>query len=297
MTNKVPFVSSPRIRAVAKKFIGIGDLLTHTSPYIALHLRQSGLKEEYKINAREYLSLCFIVSAFYATTVSIILTLLFKYLEGNPLIGFGIGVAIGLLMYVYLLIYPKYIVSQRVKKIEKNLLFALRNVLIELRSGIPIFDALVSVSMRDFGPISDEIKIVVDRVSSGTNIIKALEELAVRNPSQYFRRALWQIVNSMKAGSDLSDNLSDVVKTLSKEQLIEVGEYKSKLNPLSMMYMMIAVIMPSMGITILLVVSSLPGMGELANERMLWMLLASTSLLQVIFLAIIKAQRPNLLET
>jgi flagellar protein FlaJ len=200
-------------------------------------------------------------------------------------------------MFVYLLFYPKAIVGRRVKYLERNLLFALRSILIQIRSGVPLFNTIVAVSQGDYGPISEEFKMVVDKVNSGSDMVESLEELAVRNPSPYFRRSLWQIVNSMKAGSDVGENLSEVIKSLSKEQLVEIRKYKSVLNPLAMMYMMIAVIMPSMGVTMLIVLASFPGMEKIGSEKMFWVLLVSIIFLQVIFIGVIKSRRPNLLGT
>ena len=125
MTSRVPFVGSRILRSISRKFIGVGDLLTHTSPYIELHLRQSGVSEGYNISAREYLSVCFTVLLLHVLVGSTLLYMLFNASEkGNPLIGAAIGVVAGLLMYIYLLVYPKYIVNKRVKKVERTLLYA-----------------------------------------------------------------------------------------------------------------------------------------------------------------------------
>jgi hypothetical protein len=90
-------------------------------------------------------------------------------------------------------------------------------------------------------------------------------------------------------------NLEDVIRSLSKEQLVEIGRYKSVLNPLAMMYMMMAVIAPSLGITMLIILSFFPGMESLGNESIFWGLLVVISFMQFIFLGLIKSKRPNLI--
>lgn len=296
VSKRIPFVSNPRIRKYSRMFIGIGDILSKTSPYMELILKQSGVAEKYQINARGYLSIAFFMSLVSFLITSVLLSAIFYSVgEGNYAIGPIIGAVVGILMYLYLTLYPKQIVNSRIKYLERNLLFALRSILIQIRSGVPVFDTLVALAKGDYGPISEEMAIVVEKVNAGKDVVDSLEELAIRNPSMYFRRALWQMVNSLKSGSDVGDNLSEVISSLSKEQLVEVRKYKSVLNPLAMMYMMVAVIMPSLGITMLIILSSFPGMEAVGNERTFWFLLAGMIVMQVIFMGLIRSKRPNLI--
>lgn len=126
-------------------------------------------------------------------------------------------------------------------------------------------------------------------------MLDSLEELAVRNPSMYFRRAIWQMVNAMRSGSDIGENLECVINALAKEQMVQIKEYQSTLNPLAMMYMMIAVIIPSLGITVMIVVSTFPGMSMFGEKNTFWILLAGVVMMQFLFMSIIKSKRPNLM--
>jgi len=261
-----------------------------------LILKQSGVSEDYDLNARGYLSICFFLSLSSFILTTLLVSSAIHYGGGdNIMLGPIMGVVLGITTYFYFILYPKLIVSRRVRLIEQNLLFALRGILIQIRSGVPIFDTLVTIAAGDYGPISDELKQVVEKVNAGQGMVATLEDLAVRNPSIYFRRTLWQLVNSLKSGSDVGDNLHEVIESLSKEQLIEIRKYKSVLNPLAMMYMIIAVIMPTLGITLLIIVSAFPGMEDMGNERTFWALLVVVIVLQVIFMGLIKSKRPNLL--
>ena len=84
----------------------------------------------------------------------------------------------------------------------------------------------------------------------------ALEELALKNPSLDFRRTLWQVTSAIKSGADLGNTLENIVQNLSEEHKVAIRRYGSQLNPLAMMYMMLAVIIPSLGITFLIIFSS-----------------------------------------
>jgi flagellar protein FlaJ len=294
----MPFLGNPAIRKVAKNFTWIGGIMSKIFPYTDIILKQSGIATQYNITARGFLSICFIVTTAAAVGPTLLIYTVLKA-GGKENLGLSLllGGVIGAVMLIYFIAYPKSIVGRRVKYLERNLLFALRSILIQIRSGVPLFNTIVSVSQGEYGPISEEFKMVVEKVNSGSDIVESLEELAVRNPSPYFRRSLWQIVNSMKSGSDVGENLSEVIKSLAKEQIVEIRRYKSILNPLAMMYMMIAVIMPSMGVTMLIILASFPGMEKIGSEQTFWILLAAIIFLQVIFIGIIKSKRPNLLGT
>ncbi|MBN2250896.1 MAG: type II secretion system F family protein [Candidatus Altiarchaeota archaeon] len=263
---------------------------------MSLQLKQSGIDREYMISAREYLAVCFFIALAAGITAALCITYVLstgkaQFRDFGPPIGFFMGV----LMYIQLVSYPKSIVSKRVRDLERNLLFALRTILVQIRSGVPIFDSFVSIAGGKYGQISDEFRIVIEKSRSGKPVLETLEELALRNPSLYFRRAIWQLVNAIRSGSDIGENLECVIDALSKEQLVQIREYKSILNPLAMMYMMIAVIIPSLGVTVMIIISNFPGMGSLGGERTFWMLLGGVVFMQFLFMNMIKSKRPNLM--
>ncbi|MCX6695792.1 MAG: type II secretion system F family protein [Candidatus Altiarchaeota archaeon] len=298
MPSTIPLLQVPLFRNASKLFIGIGDIMSHVFPFMNSTVEQSGIKDQYGINGREYLAFCFTVSAFLLVGIGGLLTLVLKMGGGKqPLVGLAAGGVLSAAMLFYLAFFPKSIVNRRVKYLERNLLFALRSLLIQIRSGVPLFNSIVSISVGNYGPITQEFKNVVDKVSAGKPVVEALEELALRNPSLYFRRAMWQIINSMKSGSDVGENIEDLLSSLSKEQLVEIGRYKSILNPIAMMYMMVAVIVPSLSITLLIILSSFPGMEAVGKEQTYWIILGLIVFMQFIFLGLIKSRRPNLIGT
>lgn len=311
--KQIGFLRSRFIRNGARFFIGFGDLFLSVFPKMAVNLKQSGIATEYNVNAREYMSICLFLFLTTFFVVSLTLSVLMLVVGAkNPVLGGEIvlgetkipkdillgpiiGGIIGFFMFFQNISYPNVIVNRRVKNIDRNLLFVLRTILVQIRSGVPIFDTFVSIAAGDYGEISQEFKGVIEKVRAGRPVIESLEELTVRNPSIYFRRALWQLVNALKSGSDVADNLENVIKALSKEQLVEIRRYQSTLNPLAMMYMMIAVIAPSLGITVMIVLSTFPGMDVVGNESTFWGLLIGVSFMQFMFMSVIKSKRPNLM--
>jgi len=312
-TKNIGFLRSRFVRKGSRLFMGFGSILIGIFPKMGINLKQSGIGTEYNVNAREYLSICFFLSLFAFITISFLISGLMLLVGAqNPILGGTIligdtevsrdiiigplfGAIVGFFIFFQVISYPKVIVNRRVRSIDRNLLFVLRTILVQIRSGVPIFDTFVSIATGDYGEISLEFQGVIEKVRAGKPVIESLEELTVRNPSIYFRRALWQLVTALKSGSDVGDNLENVIRALSKEQIVEIRRYQSTLNPLSMMYMMIAVIVPSLGITVMIVLSTFPGMGAVASEDTFWALLIGVAFMQFMFMSVIRSKRPNLM--
>ena len=118
----------------------------------------------------------------------------------------------------------------------------------------------------------------------------ALTEAVEYIPSDNFRRLLWQILNSIRTGSDISKSLESVLDQIAREQIIEVDKYSKRLNPFAMFYMIIAVILPSLGVTMLVVLSSFIDF-EL-NLTIFLVIAFLLAFVQFMFLSMIKFSRP-----
>ena len=181
------------------------------------------------------------------------------------------------------------------KEIEKNLISALEDMLVQLSSGIPLFSILVNISSSDYGELSNEFKKIVRRINAGLPDIDVLEEAGEKSSSIFFRRTLWQISNGMKAGSDISVIIRDNISALNEEQLIQIQNYGNKLNPLIMFYMLITIILPALAITFLTVISALINLPKSTTTILYIGLFVVIVLIQIVFLGVIRSARPSLL--
>ncbi|MBW2983801.1 type II secretion system F family protein [Candidatus Woesearchaeota archaeon] len=172
---------------------------------------------------------------------------------------------------------------------------ALQNILVQLNSGVPLFDILVNISKGDYGEISKEFSRAVKEINAGSSQVHTLEEMAATNPSLFFRRAVWQLVNGMKSGADMSRVINETINLLSEEQVLQIQRYGSQLNPLAMFYMLLVVIMPSLGTTFLIILSSFVSMPGKITKMIFWGLYAVIIFFQLMFMGVIKSKRPNLL--
>ncbi|MDP2628754.1 MAG: type II secretion system F family protein [Nanoarchaeota archaeon] len=191
--------------------------------------------------------------------------------------------------------YPKVYVRKKQREIEKNLIPALEDMLIQLNSGVPLFSIIVNISVADYGFLSDEFKKMARKINAGIPQIKVLEEIGKNNASVFFRRALWQMSNGMRAGSDISVVIKESIKALNEEQIVQIQNYGNKLNPLIMFYMLISVILPALSITFLTIISSMVSLPKTMTTLLFISLFVIVVFIQIIFLGAIKSIRPSLL--
>lgn len=191
--------------------------------------------------------------------------------------------------FSYFLKLPDVRILRREREINRDLVFATRFLIIELESGVPVYDSLSNVSKNfdDIGKYFDEI---IAQVDMGTPLPEAINRSIEITPSNNFRKILWQILNSLKTGADVSTSLKGVVAQIIREQTIEIKEYGRKLNPFAMFYMILAIIMPTLGTTMLIVFSSFVSL-EIGLTSLL-MLVGAFAFIQLIFVMALKNQRP-----
>lgn len=286
----VPF-PMPAVEKMSKRFYGMGESLSRMFPGLEFELEQAGFDYE----PREWMAIAFFTAVFYFSMLFaplVLLTIAVKIELARAIgIPFLVAFVIGMVSMIYISLYPKLSVTKKVNDVEKYLPFMLHHLLIEVRSGVPLYNALVSIAQSDYGKLSLEIRRAVNEINTGKSEIAALEMLARQNPSIYFRRIMWQMVNALKSGADIGDTLKHIVDSLSEEQRIAIKKYGAQLNPLALMYMIFAVIFPTLGITFLLVISSFIGLG-IDIQYVLLGILAFLLMFQFMIIGLIKSRRP-----
>ena len=75
---------------------------------------------------------------------------------------------------------------------------------------------------------------------------EALEKACNTTPSKKFKKILFQINNALKIGVDVSVSLESTLEEISQEQLVEIQRYGKKLNSMTMFYMLLAIVAPSL---------------------------------------------------
>lgn len=249
------------------------------------------------LTREEYLGICLKSFIYNFIIIALISGAILYYFQISGFIFMALGLAFVFSAFIFFsrAVYPKVYNNRKQKEIERNLIPALQDMLVQLNSGIPLFSILVNLSSSDYGALSNEFKKAVKKINSGFPQVEVLEELGEKNPSLYFRRALWQISNGMRAGSDISIVVKESVKTLNEEQVLQIQNYGNKLNPLIMFYMLITVIMPALAITFLTIITSLVNLPGSFNMILFVSLAGIVIFIQIVFLGTIKSLRPSLL--
>lgn len=289
---KIPFVIFPLQKAItrARPFRKLGSLLLRQFPKIKINLIQAKIN----VSPEDYLAV-----AIYSTLLwfGIFTTLMLSIvaISGKPIVSslgtvFMVSFSITGLSFFYLLSYPYVQAKHRSKLLEGNLLYALRHILISVKSGITLFDAMAGVGREGYGMISEEFAEIVKEIHSGEPQDQVLEKTAIENPSPHFRSIIWQISNALKAGSDMGTILQSMVYDLERDQFAGIKKYNSEMNPWTMMYMLLAVIMPSLGITFMMVLSGFMDMA--IGPTVFYMTIVFVVFFQVFFLSFMKTKRP-----
>lgn len=259
--------------------------ISKASPNLKPKLKEAGMGDK----PEEFIKKTFI-SAFYMTT-GLVVTLFLVLAKLNAFnLFFLLAIPIVfVIMFFYMIKLPDLKISRKEREISKEIIFATRFIIIELESGVPLYNAMVNIS-KNFDIIGKYFKEITDKIDLGTSMEDALNEAVELIPSNDFRKVLWQIINSIRTGSDVAKSLYSAVDQITKDQINEVNRYGKKLNPLAMFYLIIAVILPSLGMTMVVILSSF-----IKFELSLTILIVFSCFLgfiQFMFISLVKFSRP-----
>lgn len=275
---------------IAPKFRWLSNIILKFNPSIERWIHQG----ELDVDPEDYV--------FVALTISLWLSLLpsgafilLLYLTNQPimqslwyiLIMFSLPFFFSWILFIT---YPRRVVFERGKEVEKKLAYGLREMIIEVKSGIPIYTAIKNIANGEYGGLSEEFRRIVRDVESGVPLPEALEESALRVESKFYRNMIWAIVGALRAGTDVSESLVEILKGLINEQKIAIKNYAQSLNPIILMYMMVSIIFPILLIVLLIIIGSMGGIAIGSNVFVLiWFIIFS---FQLFFIMTIRLKRP-----
>jgi archaeal flagellar protein FlaJ len=263
-------------------------------PNLKSELNQSNIKAK----KEDFISICIFLSVMYAISIFLIMEIIFNDLgqwsSQNLLFSTSISLVIGIFSLFSTFNYPKLMVLKKVKDTEKALLFALRHILIKIKSGIPFFDAMVSISYNNYGQVSVEFRKIIKDIQAGTPEVEALEKISLLNPSFFFRKFVWQVTNSLRAGTDIQTALTVIVNNLQEDRYIKIKEFGNKLSPIALMYIIFTVIFPTILLTIFSITSFFFEIE--IGVSLFFIVPAILSIFNLFFMSIINSSLPPLNE-
>ena len=228
-----------------------------------------------------------------AVLMAVLLTSLFFFVLKKaklPLLWLmPIFVILLLLLFNYSLITVKSKIRKREREINKEVLFIGRYLLVKLYSGRPLLNALIETA-NSRGIAAKYIKEIVNDINTGSTVEDALNNAMIYSPSDKLRRILFHVNNALQLGIDVTKPLESVLQEITKEEELEINKYGKKLNTLVIFYMLAAVIIPSLGVAIFIVISSFINFP--IDFQLLLIFVFFIVVLQFIFITLFKSIRP-----
>jgi len=252
-------------------------------------------KIRYEASADSYVAASFISSVAYGLVFSLLAFLLFSFrgVEDNPILpSIGIGFAFSIVFFALLIYYPHIIVRKIASKENRELLYALREIIIDVEGGVPLFDSLKNISEAGYGYISQDFREVVHEIESGVPERDALKHLALETESEFLKRAAWQMVNALESGAKMSDAIEGIAVSVEAHLFREIKDYSTNLNFLLLIYMLAGVVAPSLGITFMILLSAFSGLGVTLESVVA--LVACTCVIQIALIGYMSSTRPDI---
>jgi len=284
--------SIERAKKINRHFVWIGEKLSG----IFSNLKYSLLQADLDISVEKYLTAAFFSAICYGLLFfAFIYLLLFvrnqTITPEDSILSFVTGFAFFCLFFFLHVIYPKLMAKKYASGIDQNLLFALKSMLIQVSSGVSLFDSLVNISKEKYGIVSKEFAELTKEISAGEGEAKALEKMALSTKSEYLRKTTWQLLVSLRSGASLQGALKSIVQTLSSNQARAIKSYAAELNLWILVYLLLAAAVPTLGVTFLVILSSLGG-AAVGPEHILLIVFGAFAM-QVILIGFIKNRVPK----
>ena len=241
------------------------------------------------VDADDYISAAIFSSTVVGATFALFLTIISISRGFNPLM-LGFGALLGMCMFAFYIIYPGILVRKIAQKTDNELVFALRELSLQIESGVALYDAMANIASGNYGYASRAFATAVREISSGVPEKKALQKMAVKSQSEFLKRIVWQVVTATESGASVAFALRSVVERLMDERFRLIKEYAGKLNFLILIFMLIAAAIPSIGMTFLIILSTFSGYG--LTKEVFLMVIAGSFLGQIMLIGYINSSRP-----
>ncbi|MFA5106002.1 MAG: type II secretion system F family protein [Candidatus Micrarchaeia archaeon] len=273
----------------------IGYRLKGILPFVEYDLRDAGIKT---YSSDQFLISAFISSVAYAAFFGVLMRVLVSFSTTitetqallAPFLGFFF---VFILVFVLLASYPRIVAQKVESQIDRDLVYAVRDILVQVKSGISLYGAMGNVGGAGYGYVSAEFEKAYKDISLGRSTVDSLEDMAVRTRSQYLKKTVWQLVTTIRAGANLSSALKSMVTMLVNYQFGLIKKYNSELNFLVLIYLLLAAVVPTVGITVLVIFSVFGILG--INELVFAGVILASFFMQVLLIGFIKMQRPNII--
>ncbi len=285
-------ISIEQANSLPSRVSGSMSRFARLLPFLSQSLEQAKLR----IAPENYLAATVISAAMYGIIGGFLVLVLGIFSLGEiNYHAFQWGVAGGtiaaLASFGLHLIYPRIMAGQAVQGVDQGLMFALRSLQIQVSSGVSLYDAMANVARSNYGIISEEFERVVQDINAGVNESAALERMALRTDSPFLRKTIWQLVTSIRAGSPLSTALTSIMESLNEFRSRAIKNYAAELNLWILLYLLTAAALPTIGITFMVILSSIGG-SDIQPET-IFVTVGAAFVVQIVLIGLIGSRAPR----
>jgi flagellar protein FlaJ len=289
---KIPILlfSIKTVNRLGRRFRGFGRWMAKMNPKLSETLRKIGLD----IEPSAFMVGSFFSSLTYGVMIFLIgtLALLAKGDTEQLILPVLMGIVFWIMFFFLHMMYPSIIMKKIAAKESKDMLFALREIMMSVNSGVPLFDAMKNVASANYGYVSRDFQAVVTKIERGVPQREALRALALKSESEHLKRAVWQMVNALETGASMSSALPGIVDALESFLFREIKNYSSNLNFLLLIYMLVAAVVPSLGITFLVLLSAFSELG--VDMATVLTLVVGSGVMQIAMIGYMSSTRPEI---
>lgn len=180
--------------------------------------------------------------------------IIFMATKNYPLIMIsGMGFSILMIPFIYQFTF-RFIdvqIRKQARELDSDLLFVSEYFLVSLESGLPLGNAIQGLSKLQ-RPGAKFFKKIYTEFKTGKDLESALMEGSKNCASDSLKILLKRLKDSLSIGVDLKTVLENFIEESAEKKIIEIRGFSKKLNPLVMMYLLVGVVMPSLGVTFLM---------------------------------------------
>jgi pilus assembly protein TadC len=265
--------------------MGIGNRLSHLYPSLKKELRMAKVNQ----TPSQFLDKAAKAAALYGFMFTILFFFIIDKAQLPKILLLPVFFVLLVALFRYSFLGLRARITKREREINKEVLFIGRYLLVKLYSGRPLLNALIETA-NSRGIASKYIKEIVDDIDTGSTIEEALNNATIYSPSEKLRSILFHINNALQLGIDVTRPLESVLDEITKSEELEIQKYGKKLNTLVIFYMLAAVIVPSLGVAMFIVISSFINFP--IDLKGLMLIVFFIVVIQFIFITMFKSIRP-----
>lgn len=198
-----------------------------------------------------------------------------------------------LMLYFFILYYPKIKEDRSYDDLNQELPYALRHMGVELKAGRGLHDAMITIKDAEYGSLSKEFMRVLEEVNYGGSTEDALMSMSHRVNSDGLSRAVHQLIGTIRVGGNLATSLDIIAQDISFDMHIKLKEYSQKLNSFILIYTFLAILAPVIALIMLMAGSTV--MGDVISPDLLIVIYAVFFPVVVMFMGVfIKKLEPKI---